>query len=177
MPPDRREQPESLTATGPAGAAPQAGTFSASDVIVIDGPTTLLAPVGDTGDVGTSLATCPTGDTVISGGYAGDVVAGAVDYDQPVGNSWEVIAGNDASIDTSFRELLAGVRVLTPERSRRDRVASRRPAARRPGGHTSGGSAVHRDVEREWRRTPRREVCRNQNRVWVVVGPRSRRYG
>jgi hypothetical protein len=61
--------------------------------------------LGDAGDVGSSTATCPTGDTVVSGGYTGDVVAGAIDASEPVGNTWEVIAGNVANIEVDFQAI------------------------------------------------------------------------
>jgi hypothetical protein len=90
-------------AAGAQGAPGPAGTFTASDLSVVDGPDIGLSPFGDVGDVGSSVATCPAGDTVVSGGYTGNAVEGAIDTDESSGSSWEVIASNAAPIDVSFQ--------------------------------------------------------------------------
>ena len=78
--------------TGPAGAAGAAGTFSASNLTVVDSaPTTVLSDQSGPA----AIATCPAGDTVVSGGWAGPLTQTNINYDQPDGtNAWEVIVAN-----------------------------------------------------------------------------------
>lgn len=93
-------------APGAPGAPGAAGTFSASDLSVVDGPSVVLCVYGGGScDVGSSVATCPTGDTLVSGGYSGDAVSGAIVDNEPLDNSWEVVAANDAVIDVNFQAI------------------------------------------------------------------------
>ncbi|HEX3615482.1 MAG TPA: hypothetical protein VHU61_03015 [Solirubrobacteraceae bacterium] len=76
---------EKVGPKGAAGAPGASGTFSPSDVTAVSGPTVAFGS--------TSTASCPTGDTVISGGFQGINVPidGAVSTDGPSGTSgWTV---------------------------------------------------------------------------------------
>jgi hypothetical protein len=87
---------------GAAGAAGAAGVFTASDTTIVDGPTvSSLAAFGQSGDSGTSVATCPTGDVAIGGGYAGTGLLDAT-TSQPTGGSWFVAATNAFNTTASF---------------------------------------------------------------------------
>ena len=87
---------------GRGGATGPAGVFSASDTTIVDGPTvSSLAPFGQPGDSGTSVAACPTGDVAIGGGYAGTGLLEAT-TSQPTGGSWFVAATNAFNTAASF---------------------------------------------------------------------------
>jgi hypothetical protein len=74
---------------GVAGAPGMPGTFNASNVTVVDGPTVMF-----TTTAAESTASCPAGDTVISGGFQsvnGPITGGSVSADGPSGTSgWAV---------------------------------------------------------------------------------------
>jgi hypothetical protein len=76
---------------GAAGAAGAVGTFNASTLAVVDGPAVSIS----SDSTGTSTAVCPTGDTAISGGYAGPLANTTVTFDDPLGTTeWQVGASN-----------------------------------------------------------------------------------
>lgn len=80
---------------GATGATGAPGVFTASNLVVVDGPTTFLA----SGGTNTSVAICPAGDTVVSGGWAGPIVQTDIGFNEPVGTTeWEIIATNESSI-------------------------------------------------------------------------------
>jgi hypothetical protein len=87
---------------GVAGAAGPTGTFSASDVTVVQGGGFPLAPAASF----TSVATCPAGDVVIGGGFE-PTAAGTIDHvsvgsDAANGASaWAVTLTNDSSTVTT----------------------------------------------------------------------------
>jgi hypothetical protein len=94
-------------ATGPAGPA---GTFSSAGVATVSGPSApMCASSANTCAVGSSVATCPAGDIVLSGGYDGETdppVDATAGYDEPLGsNGWEVIMSNNALIPASFHAI------------------------------------------------------------------------
>lgn len=80
---------------GTAGPIGSTGTFSTQGVVVVDGPVATMA----SGAVGTSIATCPLGDTVLSGGNAGPLVATTLTASQPLSpNQWEVVVDNTSVV-------------------------------------------------------------------------------
>ncbi|MGA2008148.1 MAG: hypothetical protein ABSH27_11405 [Solirubrobacteraceae bacterium] len=90
-------------AAGAAGAAGPQGTISASNLTVVDGPATSISP--DT--TGTSVAVCPSGDTALSGGWAGPLDDTTISSSEPDGtNQWEVVAAN-ASPETDSLTAIA----------------------------------------------------------------------
>jgi hypothetical protein len=78
-------------APGAAGAAGAVGALNAADVTVVDGPATSIGP----DSTGSSTAVCASGDTVLSGGYAGPLTDTTITYDDPSGSAeWQVGASN-----------------------------------------------------------------------------------
>jgi hypothetical protein len=78
-------------AAGAAGAAGPQGTIDTSNLSVVDGPATSISP--DT--TGTSVAVCPSGDTALSGGWAGPLADTTITANEADGtNEWEVVASN-----------------------------------------------------------------------------------
>lgn len=86
-------------AAGAAGATGAAGVFSAANLSVVDGPITPVAP----STTGSSIAVCPAGDTVVSGGWAGPLVTTDIGFNEPVGTTeWAVIVSNDSVISENI---------------------------------------------------------------------------
>lgn len=91
-------------AAGAAGAAGVAGSFNPASVTTVVGPTAFMCALGGgTCEVGSSVATCPAGDVVLSGGWLGEdslpPVAATVGYNEALGASaWEVIMVNDSTV-------------------------------------------------------------------------------
>lgn len=88
-------------APGAVGATGAAGVFSASNVTEVTGPAgDMCAAGGGTCVTGSSVATCPAGDVVISGGYSGFIADVTVAYDwaQNSGTAWQVVVDNQAAI-------------------------------------------------------------------------------
>jgi hypothetical protein len=78
-------------AAGAAGAVGPQGTISTGNLTVVDGPATSISP--DT--TGTSVAVCPSGDTALSGGWAGPLDDTTVTANEADGTGeWEVVASN-----------------------------------------------------------------------------------
>jgi hypothetical protein len=98
---------------GPAGpmGAPGAdgapGVFSTSNVTQVSGPVSVQCPAGGGAcDVGSSVATCPSGSVVLGGGFDSEgapPVEATVAFDKPLGtDSWEVILVNNGTISQNF---------------------------------------------------------------------------
>jgi pilus assembly protein FimV len=90
-------------AAGAAGTPGAAGSFNAASVTTVVGNDTAMCALGG-GDcaVGDSIATCPSGDVVLSGGWLGEdsvpPVEATVAYNEEDGSAaWEVIMANDNS--------------------------------------------------------------------------------
>jgi hypothetical protein len=91
---------------GAAGAAGAAGTFSTSNVTEVTGAlASMCAYGGGSCDVGNSVAVCPAGATVLSGGWIGGSIPpieATVGDNGPIGNGteWEVIMANNTAYST-----------------------------------------------------------------------------
>jgi len=87
-------------ATGATGATGPAGAFAT--ITKVNGPTAFLGAFG-AGAVGSSVATCPAGTALISGGWQGGGISATVSFDAPSGtNAWGVLMTNDEEVSTSF---------------------------------------------------------------------------
>jgi hypothetical protein len=68
------------------------------------GATSFMAP----GTVGFSQASCPSGTTVVGGGWDGESappVVATVGYNKALGNGWEVIMANTAPISSRYHAI------------------------------------------------------------------------
>jgi hypothetical protein len=97
--------PGATGATGPRGATGATGATGAAgsvSVQTVTGPTATLNPSAD----GASLASCPTGTSVVSGGWIGGTQpptnAGVSDSDPVNGTGWDVVMHNNGSATVSF---------------------------------------------------------------------------
>jgi hypothetical protein len=107
----KRGLPGTQGPQGPAGQDGTPGVFTANDLAVVDGPITTLCADGGPAScvVGSSIAQCPAGTTVVSGGYTGSLISGTVGDNQPLGpTAWEVIAIN---LDTTSTQTVQAVAV------------------------------------------------------------------
>lgn len=88
---------------GAAGAAGAAGSFNPASVTTVVGNDAVMCALGGGScEVGSSVATCPAGDVVLSGGWLGEdslpPVSATVAFNEAQSTSaWEVIMANDDS--------------------------------------------------------------------------------
>jgi hypothetical protein len=115
---------------GPQGAQGPPGPINASGLNSVTGPLTTYAP----GTVGSSIAFCPAGQRVVSGG--GSVITGvadgiAVSRHNSDRTSWFVIAGNNSGINGEIQAvaLCAGANQAVVANAR-DRAKTRREVTR-----------------------------------------------
>ena len=85
---------------GATGAAGAAGTFNAADVTIVNGPTVTFQQSVE----GTSTASCPSGDTLIGGGYQGQAFGNPISDGANGAGGWSVsfsapplVIGHDSS--------------------------------------------------------------------------------
>lgn len=83
-------------ARGPEGPAGDIGPAGIAQVGVADGPAGAMCAAGGGGcQVGSSVATCPSGSVVVGGGWTSDSVDVTVPFaTRTAGNTWGVIAIN-----------------------------------------------------------------------------------
>lgn len=100
----RRQIAVALHRRGPQGPAgpqgkqgPQGPEGNFGNVEIVNGPKVLLGADGSGDDVKLAEADCPSGTTLVGGGYSGGTIDMTVSYDAPAGNSWGVIAINWSS--------------------------------------------------------------------------------
>ena len=93
--------------TGPRGPAGAPGKFSANNLGVVVGPNVTLGLSGSGTDVESSLAQCPAGTTIVSGGYGGLLINGTVPASEPSGNGWYVLANNNSAVVTATIQAVA----------------------------------------------------------------------
>ena len=86
---------------GQAGATGPAGVVTASAITDVAGPQQTLCAYGSSCDSATSTAACPSGTTVISGGWSGTVSGGSTTIDEPNGSTgWTVTIVNSSTLAT-----------------------------------------------------------------------------
>jgi hypothetical protein len=84
----------------------------------VNGADVFMAPFGETGDTGFSVAICPAGEVATGGGwgFTTDAPADAtVGVNGPLAtNPWSVIMGNDGPLETAFHARVACAGGPTP---------------------------------------------------------------
>jgi hypothetical protein len=92
---------------GHTGARGPAGTFNATNLHVIVAPQVFLGLFGSGNEVQATTATCPSGTSIVSGGYTSNIVLGDVSFTGPNGNGWAAVGVNDSSTQSPYIQAIA----------------------------------------------------------------------